>query len=492
MRQSQQAPPNEAPAQTDPRQVLHLLRSAPQELIVEVYWHLVHRLQSEAHEDPSARLRLEQMNQAYAVLVGHRDRLDGETDESHKASPRTSTWLGRLLGRRDTARERSSRRSPSAWELLHLEPSAPPDIVELAYGFCRLRLRSQRGEAAAMELEELQKAYETLKRRGEGAPSEAVPDQIKARAGALPDQMTAQAARVPDHMKAQAEAVPDQMKAHAPPAPAGEVSGSAPAAAPPSVPVATPQPAAAENPTATAAESAPSAPAEVGSAPDEAAVDEQSEVEVKSEQRPSAETAQSLSADTDTEAAPDLAEPAPYASAEERMAELTAPPVLEPGEPQAADSDLAAASAADAQADEGGAGEAFTQPAPGPEASPTSPSEAVAQAQPGPPSKALALLVTESGSGHEMGAAIGTGSFTIGSDPTCDFVVDTVGTKEVGVFGRIWAQGDRFMLHVTAAAPAILVNGESVVWAVLEDGDRLEIWDTVLRFQQIQRSDTGS
>ena len=105
---------------------------------------------------------------------------------------------------------------------------------------------------------------------------------------------------------------------------------------------------------------------------------------------------------------------------------------------------------------------------------------------PAAPAGALALLISESGTGAEMGATIGAGSFTIGTDPTCDFVVEMAGTFEVGVCGRIWAQGNRFMLHVMATVPAILVNGETVSWAVLEDGDRLQIGNNVLRFQRIQ------
>jgi hypothetical protein len=107
------------------------------------------------------------------------------------------------------------------------------------------------------------------------------------------------------------------------------------------------------------------------------------------------------------------------------------------------------------------------------------------------PAKALAHLIAESGEAREIGAAIGAGSFTIGTDPTCDFVVAAPSTEETGVLARIWAQGDRFMLHVMASSPTILVSGQPVSWAVLEDGDKLEIGDDVLRFQRAPQHQEG-
>ena len=41
-----------------------------------------------------------------------------------------------------------------------------------------------------------------------------------------------------------------------------------------------------------------------------------------------------------------------------------------------------------------------------------------------------------------------------------------------------------FMLHVLAKEPAVLVNGQAMVWAVLEDGDQLQFGDGAYRFER--------
>jgi hypothetical protein len=95
----------------------------------------------------------------------------------------------------------------------------------------------------------------------------------------------------------------------------------------------------------------------------------------------------------------------------------------------------------------------------------------------------LAQLVVESGSAQRVSPVIAERMFSIGTDPTCDIVL--AGADRSNVAARIWAQEDRFMLHVMAAASAVLLNGEAVGWAMLEDGDRLQIDGDVFRFERV-------
>ena len=465
-------------SQVDPCRVLHLLPSAPQELIVEVYWHLVHRLQAEAQRDPSLRSRLEQLNEAYAAIASRRQRawdpadassLSRLADERRAEATSKGPWLRRLFSRQATAQPSFS---PSPWELLHVVPSAPPDIVELAYGFCRLRLRSQRGEAAALDLAKLQEAYESLRRRQAAPP--AAPQVAQA--------PVSPPAEVPPYLRAEAPvpvSAPDEVATgeaaavapSAPEEPLARTEEEAPSGAVKEIEAA-PAPASAEEPVEPkaprprpwrpvealssslgrwAADVADSVRERRAASPEEAPADEETPA--------SAEPAQA--AVHDAEATPKLSEQAGRASVEERLAALAAARRMAPDGQAPAPSAL-------------GEEREAAQPPP-----------------PARPAQAIAHLVAEAGPTQEVGATIRSGSFTIGTDPACDFVIPGVTTAESAVLGRIWAQENRFLLHVMAATPGILVNGQPVAWAVLEDGDRLQIGESVLRFQRPPGSGEG-
>ncbi len=78
---------------------------------------------------------------------------------------------------------------------------------------------------------------------------------------------------------------------------------------------------------------------------------------------------------------------------------------------------------------------------------------------------------------HRFG--IGGEPLRIGVDPSCDVrVLD--GTANLDA--RIWPHGDRYMLHVVAGS--VLVNGAFIRWAVLVDGDILEIGNATFRFRR--------
>ncbi len=49
---------------------------------------------------------------------------------------------------------------------------------------------------------------------------------------------------------------------------------------------------------------------------------------------------------------------------------------------------------------------------------------------------------------------------------------------------RVWSQRGRCLLHGLEGAEAgVLVNGEGAAWAVLEDGDSIEIGAARFRFE---------
>ncbi len=91
-------------------------------------------------------------------------------------------------------------------------------------------------------------------------------------------------------------------------------------------------------------------------------------------------------------------------------------------------------------------------------------------------SDAVAFIESVSGE-HRFG--VGSEPLRIGVDPGCDVRVPG-GDANVDV--RIWPHGDRYLLHV--AAGGVLVNGASASWAVLDDGDILEIGNATFRFRR--------
>ena len=90
------------------------------------------------------------------------------------------------------------------------------------------------------------------------------------------------------------------------------------------------------------------------------------------------------------------------------------------------------------------------------------------------PSAATAFIESTSGA-HRF--AIADEPLTIGGGPNSDV---TVAGPEVQV--RIWPRAGRYMLHVVAGA--VTVNGSVTDWAVLDDGDMLEIGDATFRFRR--------
>ncbi len=75
---------------------------------------------------------------------------------------------------------------------------------------------------------------------------------------------------------------------------------------------------------------------------------------------------------------------------------------------------------------------------------------------------------------------------TIGTDPTCDIVLEAAAALPPQL-ARIWPREDRFMLHLLAPEVPCFIQGRPLVWVVLEDGDLLEIGPYHLRFEVVRK-----
>ena len=174
------------PGETDAHRVLHLLPSAPHELVVEVYWHLVHRLRIAGDSDPAAGAALDRLNQAYAELMG---RAEPAQSDQHDREP-----AGAPPGKRQSP----SKSGPAVneplpvrkpWEVLHVQPDAPESIVDMAYAFWRAELRAAPPDRADDAVERIEEAYRALRNGSLTAADEAVlPAQDPPPSGPVLDQ----------------------------------------------------------------------------------------------------------------------------------------------------------------------------------------------------------------------------------------------------------------------------------------------------------------
>jgi len=139
--------------------VLYVAPSAPQDLIVELYWHLV-RHTHDSDQDADERLR--ELNEAYGAIL----------HAEQAARDRPHAGLSSFAPAQEAPR--SNGRSP--WKLLHLHPEAPPHVIDVAYKFWRLRARGEAPE----QLTQLDAAYRDLAGQSESPPLEAAPPETEA------------------------------------------------------------------------------------------------------------------------------------------------------------------------------------------------------------------------------------------------------------------------------------------------------------------------
>jgi len=87
-------------------------------------------------------------------------------------------------------------------------------------------------------------------------------------------------------------------------------------------------------------------------------------------------------------------------------------------------------------------------------------------------------------------ASLGRAPFTVGSGSGCDLVLPGEGIAPYHL--RLWYREGRFMLHDLTRRGEVMVNGHPVLWAVLEDGDILELGPYVLKFHLLSSLDGAS
>lgn len=467
---------HDRPAEVNPHQVLYLLPSAPLDLIVEVYWHLVHQLQVAAGENPHLRIKLDGLNEAYAMLAS--PHINKRSEGPASVENGKPTGLSRFW-KRQTTDSRPTSRHP--WQILHLDPTAPRDVVDLAYHFWRLRLRSRWDGSTAEVLEQLEEARDLLQNRDpdqqidsntdesaidgdtEEAPweetgSDLIPG-VEPEAPA-PGQEEAAGSRRPSRWSSIGSKIDSLIRWD----PLGrwklimttteqlELGADAPEVADQGL----------DGP-----------PGEQESRTDDQVAEAYPVPESKSE---------SEEADTS------------HVAIEERLAAL-ADSHEAAIDIQIDTSDIVRDEAAEAPGTEvdaqGGAADTSVES----QRSVPRASELRAKSDPlqaGQAAKPSARLVSESGSIPGLSATIGSIPISIGTDPFCDIAVPAANSTGKHILARIWLQDERFMFHGLAAGPTVLVNGQGLEWAVLEDGDTLQVGDAVLHFQRISSDAQGS
>ena len=149
----------------NPYEVLGLLPSAPQELVVEVYWHSVGQIRANGVQDPDSREALERLNNAYALLSN-----GSGSQEISEPQALVEEHKRGLFARIKRQRPNEPTASVDHWRRLTVAPSASGDVIDLAYAFWVRRTRGTLGSNAGSAIDELREAYEPI--RTHVAPNE--------------------------------------------------------------------------------------------------------------------------------------------------------------------------------------------------------------------------------------------------------------------------------------------------------------------------------
>jgi curved DNA-binding protein CbpA len=120
-------------------QILQVHPAAPLELITAAYWRLVSQVHTAGRSDKAAEIAVYHLTCSYQVLANHQSRLEYDTSVGIEvrpgapplpAHPRTS-WLSSLLSTPPPAEAGDT--DVDYYELLRLDPLANPGIVAAAY-----------------------------------------------------------------------------------------------------------------------------------------------------------------------------------------------------------------------------------------------------------------------------------------------------------------------------------------------------------------------
>ncbi len=100
-------------------------------------------------------------------------------------------------------------------------------------------------------------------------------------------------------------------------------------------------------------------------------------------------------------------------------------------------------------------------------------------------SHSRARLVITRVSGESDRVALGDKPITIGSDDTCDVILEADGGLVAAAHAQIWFTGDNFVIRSLNPRYATRIGGSKVNWAMLDDGDEIEIGRCRIRFEAI-------
>ena len=92
------------------------------------------------------------------------------------------------------------------------------------------------------------------------------------------------------------------------------------------------------------------------------------------------------------------------------------------------------------------------------------------------------LLVADT-SGRSEVIALEDKPITLGSDHTCDVVLEADGGLVAAAHAQIWFTGDNFVIRSLNPRYATRIGGSKVNWAMLDDGDEIEIGRCRIRFE---------
>ena len=442
----------------NPYGTLHLLPSAPQDLVIEVYWHLAD--EERRTVDPADSSRLRALNEAYATIFDTSRPADAANTADDQARTRPSPSRRHWFRQREQPEPAGP--APDAYQLLRIDASAPAHVIELAYTFWRLHVRAQGDGVNALTRERLLDAYDSLRDARLGEPREPLVADV-----AVSDE--------PEYGAAEAE--PSQQNdshedydgAHYAAAATADVVLPGERASP-----GTPRRNVRLIVVAASAvrfilrlakkslfSSVRWARRVLGPRWKSAlawlkrrAVDPFYEYE-RGKYAPATKAAKSPIGN---------AEPA-LAGYEERLAELAAHRVEEAA--------YRSSPVSQVEEREGASVSRNTW---------EERSDDHSQIVPTNSQTGCASLIATSDAGGRPFVLPDYRSLTIGTHPGCDLIVPPNSGKKQSIWARVWARNGQFILHVIESTPSILVNGKTVDWTLLEHGDELQFGAITFRF----------
>ena len=100
-----------------------------------------------------------------------------------------------------------------------------------------------------------------------------------------------------------------------------------------------------------------------------------------------------------------------------------------------------------------------------------------------------ARLIIKEASGNSDAITLADKPVTLGTDHTCEVVLEADGGLIAAAHAQIWLTGNRFAIRSLNPRYATRVGGSKVNWAMLDDGDEIEIGRCRIRFEATHASE---